>query len=194
MLEQQTTETSLPSWMVELNEPQRKAVEYTGGPLLVLAGAGSGKTRVITYRIAHLIEVRGASPWNILAVTFTNKAAQEMKERVASLLGERADAAMLSTFHSLCARILRRDVGAMGISPDFSIYDEDDSMSLIGTVKAAVAPNCSLKPQRIRARISSAKSEMMTPEDMAETIGREYSEALDVAKIYKGYEEGLRVS
>src|SRR5882762_11388842 len=121
-----------------LNEEQRQAVLATDGPLLILAGAGSGKTRVITYRIAHLISEKGVPPWNILAVTFTNKAAQEMRERVQRLLRnqELSSAPWVSTFHSLCVRILRQDIEQLreGYSRSFTIYDQDDSLRLIKNI------------------------------------------------------------
>ncbi|HNT34829.1 MAG TPA: UvrD-helicase domain-containing protein, partial [bacterium] len=194
MNQEAALEIQTPGWMSELNPSQRLAVLHSGGPLLVLAGAGSGKTRVITYRIAYLIEACGASPWNILAVTFTNKAAHEMKERVVSLLGERAEAVLVSTFHSLCARMLRRDAVSLGISPEFTIYDETDSLSVVQQAKAQVAGECALKPQRIRAKISAAKSEMMTPEDLAQSLDKDYVEGQQLARIFAAYEEILRAN
>src|SRR5262249_13283362 len=114
-----------------LNPAQRQAVVATDGPVLIVAGPGSGKTRVITHRIAYLVAERGVPPWRILAVTFTNKAAREMRERVTALLGQAADGLTLGTFHSVCARLLRIEGGAIGIDRGFAIYDDDDQMSLM---------------------------------------------------------------
>src|SRR3989338_10172834 len=115
---------------MSLNPQQLEAVQHTEGPLLILAGAGSGKTRVITHRIAHLIRERQVAPWNILAVTFTNKAAEEMKNRVTALLGKGAEV-RISTFHSSCVRILRKNADRIGYSADFVIYDDSDQMTLV---------------------------------------------------------------
>ncbi|MEK7790725.1 MAG: UvrD-helicase domain-containing protein, partial [Deltaproteobacteria bacterium] len=114
-----------------LNPRQRDAVEALDGPLLVIAGAGSGKTRVLTYRIARLLETKRVMPQNILAVTFTNKAAREMKDRVVSMLGNGAERLELSTFHSACVRILRKEIGVLGYDPQFVIYDDRDQLTLI---------------------------------------------------------------
>ncbi len=116
-----------------LNAPQRRAVETLEGPLLVLAGAGSGKTTVLTRRIAHLLE-NGVRPWNILAVTFTNKAAKEMRERVERMVGPQARDIVVSTFHSACVRFLRRDASLLGFEPSFLIYDDDDHLRLIKSI------------------------------------------------------------
>ena len=117
-----------------LNEQQREAVFHTEGPLLILAGAGSGKTRVLTHRIAYLIEEQHVNPWNILAITFTNKAAGEMRERVDQLVGFGADSVWVSTFHSLCVRILRRYIDRIGYGTSFTIYDSDVQKSLMKEV------------------------------------------------------------
>src|SRR5689334_7326766 len=131
-----------------LNPQQRAAVVHQGGPLLIVAGAGSGKTRVLTHRIAYLLAERGATPGQILAITFTNKAAGEMKERVAALVGPRAKAMWVSTFHSMCVRILRRDGKSLGLKSSFSIYDGDDSKRLM----TLVGRELDLDPKRYPAR------------------------------------------
>ena len=114
-----------------LNEQQKEAVLHTEGPLLILAGAGSGKTRVLTHRIAYLIEEKGINPWNILAITFTNKAAGEMRERVDNLVGFGSESIWVSTFHSMCVRILRRHIDLLGFDTNFTIYDTDDQKTLM---------------------------------------------------------------
>ena len=157
----------------QLNIQQRAAVEQTEGPLLILAGAGSGKTRVITYRIAYLIEALGVPPESILAVTFTNKAAAQMKERVAKLLDGRvelrAGAPHVSTFHSFCVSVLRRHIDHLGYSRDFSIYDEDDQQRLMKACMQELGLGEQVtSPRSVLARISYAKNHGMTPEMMYE--------------------------
>ena len=147
-----------------LNPAQREAVLCTEGPLLVLAGAGSGKTRVLTYRIAHMLADNGVQPWEILAITFTNKAAAEMRERLSRLVGPGARGMWVSTFHSMCVRILRVDCEKLGFDKGFTIYDDDDSKRLVKDIYSEL----DLDPKRwpinnIRNRISSAKNELMTP-------------------------------
>ena len=117
-----------------LNNEQREAVFHTEGPLLILAGAGSGKTRVLTHRIAYLIDEMGVNPWNILAITFTNKAAGEMRERVDRIVGFGSESIWVSTFHSTCVRILRRHIDRLGFGTNFTIYDADDQKTLMKVV------------------------------------------------------------
>ena len=149
-----------------LNPMQREAVFTTEGPLLVLAGAGSGKTRALTHRVAYLIEEKGVKPWNILAITFTNKAAGEMRERVNQLVDFGADSVWVSTFHSLCVRILRRFIENLGYTTDFSIYDSDDTKTLMKQIFKDLEVNQKvLKERGVLGVISSAKNEMISPEE-----------------------------
>lgn len=174
-----------------LNPQQRIAVENTEGPLLVLAGAGSGKTRVLTYRVAHLME-KGVPAWKILAITFTNKAAKEMAERVQALTGEAGSEAWISTFHACCARILRRDIEKLGYKRQFAIYDEDDRMSVIKAVlKELNLGDKEYPPKAVKAAISDAKNRMLSPDEWLRDAGddfrnRKYYEA------YRLYERTLR--
>ncbi len=175
-----------------LNPQQREAVEFGEGPLLILAGAGSGKTRVITYRIAYLIEARAVPPQGILAVTFTNKAADQMKERVAALLsGGAAGRPHISTFHSFCVRVLRRDIARLGYSRDFSIYDEDDQQQ---AVKAAIEElglgEQIASPRSAVGRISYAKNRGLAPQDVYRAAADPMAEKL--ASLYERYEGKLR--
>ncbi len=152
-----------------LNPAQREAVEHVHGPLLVVAGAGSGKTRVLTMRIARLIDVTGVPPWRIFAVTFTNKAAGEMKERVGRLLGQDPSGLWIGTFHSLSARLLRREAEALGFTRSFTIYDEDDRLALIRRLMDARGHSTKLfPPKMVQAIISSAKNRMQTADQLAE--------------------------
>jgi DNA helicase-2/ATP-dependent DNA helicase PcrA len=154
--------------MLALNDAQRAAVEHPGGPLLVLAGAGSGKTRVLTARIAHLIKQRGVRPERIFAVTFTNKAAGEMRGRVATLLGAEPTGLWIGTFHSLDARLLRREAPLLGFGPNYTIYDEDDSQALIKRLLEARGHSPKVYPPRaVHSLISGAKNRMVTPEGFA---------------------------
>ncbi len=177
-----------------LNPEQRKAVETTEGQLLILAGAGSGKTRVLTHRIAYILEQKLAAPENILAVTFTNKAAAEMKERIAKLIaGPRSSVSLpwMGTFHSICVKILRRDGHLIGLSPNYSIYDSSDQLDAVKNVMTTL--NISQKdvnPRAILSHISSAKSEYVTPEDF-EGYAKGYFQEL-VATIYPKYNALLR--
>ncbi len=174
-----------------LNPQQRAAVEQTEGPLLVLAGAGSGKTRVLTCRVAHLIE-KGVPPWKILAITFTNKAAREMVDRVDTLAGEAGRDAWVSTFHSCCARILRRDIEKLGYKRAFVIYDEDDRMTVIkGVCKALELDDKEYPPKVVRAVISDAKNRMLTPSEWLEDEGENFRNR-KLAEAYQRYENTLR--
>ncbi|MEK7315819.1 MAG: UvrD-helicase domain-containing protein, partial [Candidatus Eisenbacteria bacterium] len=178
---------------MELNDVQRQAVEHPGGPLLVLAGAGSGKTRVLTGRIAHLVKERGVPAWSILAFTFTNKAAREMKERAVRLLGteEKDLGVWLGTFHGTCVRILRRHAELLGFPKTFVIYDTADQRSLLKELlKSIGADDKRLTPAGAGSRISRLKNEGVTPESFAaEALGPLDSQ---VATVYAGYEKALR--
>ena len=143
----------------QLNDNQRQAVVYCDGPQLVIAGAGSGKTRVLTYKIAYLLVHHNLQPWNVLALTFTNKAANEMKERIAGIVGtEQARSLQMGTFHSIFSRILRSEATMLGFTSDFTIYDESDSRSLIKSVcKTMGLDDKTYKPSSVHAAISMAK-------------------------------------
>ncbi len=177
-------------FLKDLNPAQREAVTYTSGPLLVLAGAGSGKTRVLTYRIAYLTAVKRVDPWNILAVTFTNKAAGEMKERVERLLGKASTSVWVSTFHSWCARTLRKEANLLGYTNNFSIYDQNDQISVIK--KCMEELNISTKnfsPDAIQSHISSAKDRLIGWQDFS-TQAKDFFEET-VARIYQFYQKRL---
>ncbi|AIQ55075.1 DNA helicase PcrA [Paenibacillus sp. FSL R7-0331] len=174
-----------------LNPPQRKAVETTEGPLLIMAGAGSGKTRVLTHRIAWLIANRMAPPWAILAITFTNKAAREMQERVSKLVGDEGRDIWVSTFHSMCVRILRKDIERIGFTSNFSILDSSDQLSVIrNCMKDLNIDTKKFEPKAVQAVISTAKNELITPAQYEQKIG-DYFEGL-VAKVYAKYQQRLR--
>jgi DNA helicase-2/ATP-dependent DNA helicase PcrA len=176
----------LADFLSGLNPAQREAVEHTSGPLLILAGAGSGKTRVIAHRIAHLIAGGYAQPGEVLAVTFTNKAAEEMRERVEKLLGEDCRQIWLSTFHSLCARLLRREAPAIGLSRDFVIYDSSDQLAVVKqAMKALGVDDKQLQPRAALSRISQAKNRMESPADVRASGWSPREEQL--AKIYESY-------
>ena len=180
----------------DLNERQREAVLATEGPVLVLAGAGTGKTRVITYRVAHLI-AKGVPGRAILAVTFTNKAAEVMKQRIAELLrttGDDASEVWVSTFHSFCARLLRREAPRLGLPRDFAIYDDDDQTSAIKrALQQLELPADDYPPRSVRAQISHAKNHGVTPDEMeGEAIDARNEERADVAKVYRLYNEMMR--
>ncbi|RCW46672.1 ATP-dependent DNA helicase PcrA [Halopolyspora algeriensis] len=174
----------------DLNPQQREAVTHSGSPLLVVAGAGSGKTKVLTHRIAHLLDVRGVHPGEIMAITFTNRAATEMKERVVDLIGPRATAMWVSTFHSMCVRILRREAKALDLSSNFSIYDADDSRRLITLVGRDLELDSKRYPVRtLAAHVSNLKNELITPDEAAENAGNDLERK--VADVYAAYQRRL---
>ena len=176
--------------LAALNPAQREAVEAIEGPVLILAGPGSGKTKVITHRVAYLIKSCGVSPNNIIAVTFTNKAAREMKDRLEQLLGQAAEALTLGTFHAICARILRREGKAIALSSSFVIYDEEDQLSLIK--QALEELNLDPKqyaPKALRSAISAAKSRLVNPEDYAKRVNSYFEEI--VHRVYQVYQQLL---
>ena len=175
-----------------LNPPQREAVAQTEGPVLILAGAGSGKTRVLTHRIAYLMDEKGVNPWNILAITFTNKAAQEMRERVDKLVGFGSESIWVSTFHSACVRILRRHIDNLGYDTNFTIYDTDDQKSLMKDVCRKMNIDTKIYKERsLLVQISHAKDELLTPDDMEMKAAGDYN-MKKVASVYREYQAALR--
>lgn len=183
----------MPVDITTLNGPQRQAVECTEGPLLVLAGAGSGKTRVLTYRIAHILEDLNVAPWEILAITFTNKAAAEMRERLQGLVGPRSRGMWVSTFHSMCVRMLRADADKLGFTQSFTIYDTDDLKRLYKEIMAEL----DIDPKRypvnsLMNRISQAKNELIVPRDFSvqatDPVGKV------AARVYERLQERLRAA
>src|SRR5436190_19763631 len=177
-------------FLEKLNPEQREAVLHTEGPVMILAGAGSGKTRVITYRIAYLTGDGHAAADGVLAVAFTNKAAGEMRERVQSLLGDNAEGVWLSTFHSLCARLLRREAPHIGLSRDFVIYDSSDQVAVVKQASRELGIDDKLVPPRqALSRISQAKNRMEGPESLR---GAWNLRDEQIAKIYEKYLIALR--
>jgi DNA helicase-2/ATP-dependent DNA helicase PcrA len=173
-----------------LNPVQREAVVHPGGPILVVAGAGSGKTRVLTHRVAHLIKDLKVSPFAILAITFTNKAADEMKERVGQLVGPVAQKMWVSTFHSACARILRREATHLGMRSTFSIYDQADAVRLTGYILRDMNLDPKrLPPRQIHAAISAAKNELISPKQMFEQALTPFDKK--IAEVYTEYQKRL---
>ncbi len=188
----------MPSFLDNLNPQQREAVEAVEGPLLILAGAGSGKTRVITYRVAHLIENLGIQPESVLAVTFTNKAASEMAERVEKLVGMRAGGQpLISTFHSFCVRVLRRDIEQLNLTPgkgykrSFAIYDEADQLAVVkAAMKRLGLDDKQLTPRAALSRISWAKNHMLNPQEAYLNSSDPVAER--VAHVFEVYQQELR--
>ncbi|HLR44517.1 MAG TPA: UvrD-helicase domain-containing protein, partial [Brevibacterium sp.] len=193
-----TASTSGPGGSVEalldgLNPAQREAVLHTGAPLLIVAGAGSGKTSVLTRRIAHTLRTGRARPGEILAITFTNKAAKEMQERIGALVGPAARTMWVSTFHSACVRILRREAKTLGLTSSFTIYDAQDSLRLL----TQIAREENLDPKKfparaLRARISGLKNDLLTPDDFAQTVSEHRPHDQAVLSVYRRYQDRLR--
>ncbi|MGF3104118.1 DNA helicase PcrA [Rossellomorea sp. DUT-2] len=174
-----------------MNPEQAEAVKATEGPLLIMAGAGSGKTRVLTHRIAYLMVEKGVNPYNILAITFTNKAAREMKDRIENILGGASDNIWISTFHSMCVRILRRDIDRIGMNRNFTILDSTDQQSVIKAIlkEKNIDPK-KFDPRSLLGSISSAKNELTTPEELSKQVGGYYDQV--VSDVYTEYQKRLR--
>src|SRR5690625_3799380 len=182
---------TIKSLLKGLNKQQQEAVKHTEGPLLIMAGAGSGKTRVLTHRIAYLLSEKEVSPRNILAITFTNKAAREMKDRIQQLVGLESANIWVSTFHSMCVRILRRDIDQIGYSKNFTIIDTSDQLTVMRQILRSL--NIDPKqydPRAMLGQISAAKNELITPETYEKNVGNLYEE--QVSQIYAAYQKTLR--
>src|SRR6059036_1467142 len=180
-------------YLADLNPAQREAVLTTEGPLLVIAGAGSGKTRVLTYRVAHLLTAVGVKPNEILAITFTNKAAQEMKERVERQLGPVARAIWIMTFHSACGRILRREAERLGYRSNFTIYDSADQLRLTKQcIEELERDPKRFTPRGIHSQISNAKNQLIGPSEYASRVSSFYDQT--VADVYELYQQRLFAS
>ncbi len=181
-----------PDFIHDLNEQQKRAVRHTEGPLLIVAGAGSGKTRVLTYRIAYLIQQQKAAPDDILALTFTNKAAKEMKERIQQLIGDEARRLWMGTFHSVFSKILRFEAEKIGFTSNYSIYDTEDSKNAI---KQLLRENNydpkEIRPRTIQRLISDAKNELIYPDHYKEKFVHSTLDDI-TAKIYGQYVERLK--
>ena len=177
-----------------LNREQMEATRHVDGPLLILAGAGSGKTRVLTHRIVYLIEEMGVNPWNILAITFTNKAAGELRERVDQLVGFGADQIWVSTFHSTCVRILRRFIDKLGFGNNFTIYDTDDQKTVMkGVCKRLNVDTKQLSERTLMGYVSSAKDELISVREYEISAAGDFRKST-IAKVYREYQETLRAS
>jgi len=175
-----------------LNKEQQEAVFHTDGPLLILAGAGSGKTRVLTHRIAYLIEEKEVNPWNIMAITFTNKAAEEMRERVEQIIDCGSGEVWVTTFHSTCVRILRSSIERLGYESNFTIYDTDDQKTLMKEVCKTLNIDTKLHKERgLLSAISGAKNEMISPEKYEADVSRDWSQKI-VARVYREYQDKLK--
>src|SRR5947207_6988798 len=180
-------------YLADLNPAQREAVLHTEGPLLVIAGAGSGKTRVLTYRVAHLISACGVKPNEILAITFTNKAAGEMRTRLESLLGDTARRIWILTFHAACGRILRREAPRLGYRSNFTIYDQADQVRLVKACLEELERDPKrFVPRGIHAQISNAKNQLIGPEEYRRRVSSFYDQT--VAEVYELYQRRLHAS
>ena len=180
-------------YLANLNPAQREAVLHTEGPLLVIAGAGSGKTRVLTHRVAHLTSAIGVKPNEILAITFTNKAAGEMRERLTAMLGPMARAIWILTFHAACGRMLRREAERLGYKSNFTIYDSADQVRLVKLVLEDLEKDPKrFAPRGVHAQISNAKNQLITPAMYAEQIASFYDQT--VAEAYALYQKKLAAS
>ena len=180
-------------YLADLNPAQREAVLTTEGPLLVIAGAGSGKTRVLTYRVAHLINAIGAKPNEILAITFTNKAAGEMRERLQRLLGRSGQGLWILTFHAACGRILRREAQRLGFRSNFTIYDQADQIRLVKQCLEELERDPKrFTPRGIHNQISQAKNRLISPDEFANQVQSFYDQT--VADVYQLYQRRLFAS
>jgi DNA helicase-2/ATP-dependent DNA helicase PcrA len=176
----------------DLNPAQRRSVEILDGPVLVLAGPGSGKTRVLTHRIAYLVKECGIDPYNVMAVTFTNKAAREMRSRLAHLIGQgRLDRLTMGTFHAICARLLRREAAAIGLRPNFVIYDRDDQIGLVRqALRELNLDDKMYTPTAVQAAISKAKRALLSPDEYnPPTYWHEVA-----GRVYHRYQEFLQAN
>src|SRR5438105_11802101 len=181
------------SYLADLNEAQREAVLTTEGPLLVVAGAGSGKTRVLTYRVAHLLAACGVEPNEILAITFTNKAAGEMRERIEAMVGPQARAIWILTFHAACGRILRREAQRLGYRSNFTIYDQADQVRRTKACLEELARDPKrFVPRGIHAQISNAKNQLVGPDEYMARVSSFYDQT--VAEVYQLYQRRLHGS
>ena len=175
-----------------LNDKQYEAVVNTEGPCLVIAGAGSGKTKVLTHKIAYLIGEKGVKPWNILAITFTNKAANEMKERIANLVGDDAKDIWMGTFHSICVRILRRFIDRIGFDSSFIIFDTSDQKTLVkGCMKDLAIDDKLFNERAVLSEISNAKNEMLEPEQYTARANGDFRKE-KIATVYELYQKRLK--
>ena len=175
----------------ELNPQQRRAAETLEGPVLILAGAGSGKTRALTYRVAHLLE-RGVKPWHILAITFTNKAAKEMKQRIIALVGDMGNEVWVCTFHAMCAKILRRDIEKLGYTRSFTIYDDDDQTNVIKELlKQSDVDEKTLSFREVKSKISDAKNHLLDPDGWFGASQKDFR-SQQIHDLYVRYEQRLR--